>query len=460
MIVNFAVLIISSVIFFLNINSFPLRNWDEAWYAEISKNMASGNYSLLVPFWNGQYYFDKPPLYFWLSFPIIKIFGPGEWQARFVSTIAAVLGSFMVFLIAKKLFNKKVGIFAFIIFLTLGQVVERFSKGNLDSLLVALFTTSFYFYLVSKEKKWTWILCSLIIGLGFLVKGWLLGLFPLGAIFIYSLLVEKNLPRNFFKILFVPFIPYGIWLVLGFNQFGSEFIKWYLFNPSQGQLKQHSQFSLIYFETLARDIGFWFLSFVIWLLAIHKVSDKTENLTKIFPLATFATLFVLVASFGFDKLGWHILPAYPFLAIILGYFSFQVFNKYRLYGSLLIVIILVAQIFLLEKIENIHPDRSSVGAHLGVKVRSMDTYGETIILDGPDFSSFLYYSNKGRVFVTHESGPKQGEWWIIKRENFDDFIKNKKPILLITPNPEKFFSFPQDLEVIEEDLGYKFVKIK
>src|SRR3989304_4585429 len=93
------VLISSAVIFFSKISSFPLRNWDEAWYAEIIKNMASGKYGYLMPFWNGRYYFDNAPLYFWLSTPIFKIFGAGEWQARFISTTAAVIASLLIFLI-------------------------------------------------------------------------------------------------------------------------------------------------------------------------------------------------------------------------------------------------------------------------------------------------------------------------------------------------------------------------
>ena len=56
-----------------------VRNWDEAWYAEIIKNMAVKDYGWLMPWWNGRYYFDHPPLYFWLSGVVVKLFGLGEW---------------------------------------------------------------------------------------------------------------------------------------------------------------------------------------------------------------------------------------------------------------------------------------------------------------------------------------------------------------------------------------------
>ena len=146
------VLIISSTVFFYNINSFPLRNWDEAWYAEIIKNMAFGKNSLLFPFWNGQYYFDKPPLYFWLSLPFFKVFGPGEWEARIVSVVAATGATFLIYIIAKRLFTPATGILSSLIFVTLGQVYFRFSHGNLDALLIFFFLVIFYLYLRFDKK--------------------------------------------------------------------------------------------------------------------------------------------------------------------------------------------------------------------------------------------------------------------------------------------------------------------
>src|SRR3990172_10778079 len=97
------IIVISTITFFRNITNFPLRNWDEAWYAEIIKNMALGKYGYLMPFWNGRYYFDHAPLYFWLSAPVFKIFGAGEWQTRFVSAVAAIFAAFLIFKIGKKL---------------------------------------------------------------------------------------------------------------------------------------------------------------------------------------------------------------------------------------------------------------------------------------------------------------------------------------------------------------------
>ena len=141
------ILLSSVFVFFSKIASFPLRNWDEAWYAEIIKNMAVNKTSFLMSFWNGRYYFDKPPFYYWLTYPIIKFFGLGELQVRIVSLISFIVSLVLIYLTGKKLFNKKIAILATISFLTFGQVIERFSKGNLDALMIVLTLTSFYTYI-------------------------------------------------------------------------------------------------------------------------------------------------------------------------------------------------------------------------------------------------------------------------------------------------------------------------
>ena len=195
-------IILGSILtFFRRINVFPLRNWDEGWYAEITKNMASGNYGLLIPYWNGRYYFDHSPLYFWLSAPFFKFFGSGEWQARIVSATAAVFVVIFIFLIGKKLVNILTGFFSALVFLTLGGVVMRFAHGNLDSLLVFFCLGTFYFYLKSEDKKKYSLLCGFCLGLGVLVKSWGIGMFPLFLIIVYAFFKERKLPRNLHLIL-------------------------------------------------------------------------------------------------------------------------------------------------------------------------------------------------------------------------------------------------------------------
>src|SRR5579875_2085820 len=50
-----------------------LAMWDEGIYAEISREMLSRN--PLVPTWNYQPWFEKPPLLFWITAGFFRVFG-------------------------------------------------------------------------------------------------------------------------------------------------------------------------------------------------------------------------------------------------------------------------------------------------------------------------------------------------------------------------------------------------
>ena len=273
------VFIVSLAAFFWGINSFPLRNWDEAWYGEIIRNMAGGQHGLLVSFWNGQYYFDKPPLYFWLSLPIVKFFGIGEWQVRFVSALAASFSVVLIFLIAKKIFkNGKIGIFSSLVFLTLGQVRDRFSHGNLDGLLVFFILAGFWLYLVSLSKIRVAPLAGIVFGLGFLVKGWLVGVFGLLVCFIYSLVVKRKITKQFYISGAFALLPFFLYLFLGYREFGIEFIDWFLFQPSAGNLSERLQFSTNVFGYLVRDVGFWFVPVLFSIPLLKKLSKADRRI--------------------------------------------------------------------------------------------------------------------------------------------------------------------------------------
>ncbi len=66
----------------------PLTNWDEGIYAEISREMLS--LGALVPHWNYQPWFEKPPLMLWITAAFFKIFGVTEFWARAGSALSGV----------------------------------------------------------------------------------------------------------------------------------------------------------------------------------------------------------------------------------------------------------------------------------------------------------------------------------------------------------------------------------
>lgn len=440
LILDFGILLLSVVIFFRRINVFPLRNWDEAWYAEIIKNMATGKFGYLMPFWNGRYYFDHEPLYFWLSTPFVKIFGPGEWQVRIVSAISAVLATYLVFLIGRKLVNPRAAITSALIFLTIGGVVIRFAHGNLDSLLACLFLATFYFYLKGQTKPYFNLIAGITFGLGMLVKSWGIGMSPMALILSFSFL-RKNM--NFKRIASILFVGIAVilpWYIWGTLRFGSRFVEWYILNPTEGRLTTpFANFSLSYFSFAFFDIGFWLLLPFLAVL-VQRKHLKDLGRTLILPLSLIPIIYIVSLNFLSDKSDWYLIPAYSVLSLVLGIFAETLFKTKSMVLVFIFPVIFALQYLNVLRIENIYPDRSIVGAKLGVKARQIIPLEDEVVLDDHDFTSFLYYSNQNHIF-TLQKDRKPREWWIIKNEEIFNFKKNNPKSWIITRDKNKFYGY-------------------
>lgn len=387
------------------INSFPLANWDEAWYAEISRNMASGEYGYFMPFWNGQYFFDKPPLYFWLTTATIKLFGVGEWQMRLVSYIAGLGVLLFLYLIGRKLFNTKVGIVATIIFLTLNQVLKRFTEGNLDSLLILTFLGCIYFYLKGRETQRWGIISGIFFGLGLLVKGWFLGLYPLGAIFILEIVEKRNIwkiTKNIGTLACVGVLVAGWWYLAGAIKFGKVFTDWYFLNPLSANFVGAVSVRTTLILDFVRDVGIW------WFALLFAGASALKNPHSLsLWIAAFA--FIIPSSLFTDNLGWHILPAYPFVALGLAVSATELKPK------ILVAPFVIAQIAFLFYINRGIYDDSLRYAKMGLGAKCRIPNGAEVVLASDDFPTFLYYSGLKSIKIYKPLGGKPFEWWVIDK---------------------------------------------
>lgn len=457
---GFFILAISAIVFFSKINSFPLRNWDEAWYSEIIKNMASGNYDLLMPFWNGRYYFDHAPLYFWLSTPVFKFFGPGEWQARIISVLSAIAATYLTFLIGKRLRNQQAGLISTFAFLTMGGVVVRFAHGNLDALLICFFLAAFYSFLKGSGNKIYYPICGALIGLGFLIKSWGIGLFPFSLIAIYTFIKDRKLYRHYPLIILFAILFSSWWYLWGVFKFGNQFINWYILNPSEGRLKTPLEnFSFDYFQYYIRDVGIWLLIPILFIIT-HSKNIKKLDKTIIIPFTTLTLAFVTLLNFLSDKSGWYIIPALSLTSLVIGYLGNLLHESSRKLTIVIIFLIIIAQIINVFRIENIYPDRSNTGASLGLYARTIIPREQTIILNDQDFTSFLYYSNQIQIYTLENKTPKENEWWILNPQSLEIFLKKNPNSWIITPNTANLPLTNDKYEVAATHGDYSFVKMK
>lgn len=111
----------------------PLTNWDEGIYAEISREMLSSN--PLIPHWNYQPWFEKPPLMPWITAIFFRLFGISDFWARAGSALSgvAIVALLHTWLISRK--SILAAWFSTIILLSIFGFLHVCRVGEMDVLL-------------------------------------------------------------------------------------------------------------------------------------------------------------------------------------------------------------------------------------------------------------------------------------------------------------------------------------
>ena len=116
------------------------------------------------------------------------------------------------------------------------------------------------------------------------------------------------------------------------------------------------------------------------------------------------------------------------------------------------------QYFNVLRIENIYPDRSRVGAELGVAANGLIPIEDEVILDDHDFTSFLYYSNQKHIFTLQKSR-KPGEWWILKKEEVGAFLQDHSRTWIVKRKETNLPIVGGKGQIVEELNNYEFIRL-
>ncbi len=95
----------------------PLTDPNEPVYGQTAKEMLlAGDW--LSPRIYGQFWYDKPPLFYWMEMLSYSLFGISDWSSRLPSAVAAVATALFVYVQGKDLFNQAIAFMATLILLT------------------------------------------------------------------------------------------------------------------------------------------------------------------------------------------------------------------------------------------------------------------------------------------------------------------------------------------------------
>ena len=121
------------LIFIHNIWAYPLMDADETRYVSMARDMFNTK-DFLTLYLNGEYFFEKPPLFFWLECLSFYIFGSvNEFTARLPVVILGTITCFLVYLTGKKLISRGFGAISSIILLssTIKSVEAELNAGKI-----------------------------------------------------------------------------------------------------------------------------------------------------------------------------------------------------------------------------------------------------------------------------------------------------------------------------------------
>ena len=106
---NYTVLFLACLLFHVaGTWSLPLIYRDEPRFAEASREMLErGDY--IVPYFNNQFRFDKPPLTYWFQIASYRIFGENDFAARFPTAVASALVALVLFAWGKRVRDERAG---------------------------------------------------------------------------------------------------------------------------------------------------------------------------------------------------------------------------------------------------------------------------------------------------------------------------------------------------------------
>jgi 4-amino-4-deoxy-L-arabinose transferase-like glycosyltransferase len=137
---NYILLFLGCLLFHLaGTWSLPLIDRDEPRFAEAAREMRERG-DFIVPYFNDQFRFDKPPFTYWFQVASYRVFGENDFAARFPTAVAAALVAVVLFGWGKRVRDEKVGWWAAIIF-TLSLQSFIHGKAAVADMWLVLFVT-------------------------------------------------------------------------------------------------------------------------------------------------------------------------------------------------------------------------------------------------------------------------------------------------------------------------------
>ncbi|MBQ8459059.1 glycosyltransferase family 39 protein [bacterium] len=368
--------IIFYFVFFHNIGTYPLMDVDETRYVAMARDMFNTK-DFMTLYLNGEYFFEKPPLYFWHECIAFGLFGKiNEFSARFPVSLLGFLLSFIIYFFFRKNIGRKFGVITSLILATSLEFIILAKYAILDIVLtfyicIALISYFETFFCRENNKKYFWWLFYLFSGFAVMAKGIPGIAIPFGIVFFVSIFA-KRFKENFKLIYLLPGIGIFLlvvlpWHIIMLKKYDPLFFNEYIIkhhlhrfiNSENNEIGRKQPF-YYYFLTVLWGFFPWILSLIA--VIIDKIKnlkkfvfadyikninfENLNNREKIMICALISTVWILLFfSLSSTKLVTYILPVYFPLAIIGGNIWYEYINNNKYEKSINIITMIISYIF-------------------------------------------------------------------------------------------------------------------
>ena len=267
-------LIISLILFFLGGWLIPITDPTESVYTLTAKEMLEvGDW--LSPRIYGDYWFDKPIMFYWELLIAYKIFGVNEFASRFFPALFATLGLFLTYLFGAKLYDKKVGFAAAVMLATSLEYWYLSHAVITDMTLLVMFSITLmsFFLGYRADKPRFYLIAFAASGVAVLTKG-PIGFFLPGLIILIFLAWQGDLQhlKKLFRVKHFAILAaiIAIWYLPMTLIHGAEFIENFLgvHNFLRATVSEYPKTDVWYYYALVSAVGFFPWSIVLIGIAI------------------------------------------------------------------------------------------------------------------------------------------------------------------------------------------------
>jgi 4-amino-4-deoxy-L-arabinose transferase-like glycosyltransferase len=346
---NFVKILIFVLLIFRIILSFKLQlHPDEAYYWLWSKNL---DFS----------YFDHPPMVAYFI-KLTTIFSNSEFFVRFSTIICYLIFNFILYKLAKEMFNEYVGYLSLAIFNTFpANALGFIITPDISLMLFTILFLYFSFIALEKDKPKYWYLSGIACGFGLLSK--YNAVLLIISIFFVILLVKEYRKFLFTKYLYLSillslifFLPVVVW-----NYFNGWISFRYQFFHGIPQKAGNVNNVITYLSGQIVSLGL-FLGIICLYVLIRSFFIKDKKIKFLIIFSAIPLLFFAITSYkSLAEMNWP-LCSYPALAVLTSAYLFnnEKFKKYFLYPSIsfclfLIFIIYFHGIFRILPLEKFNP---------------------------------------------------------------------------------------------------------